>query len=257
MFANLLALSWKPELRGVIVVLIGFVVLVGSTYLLVSTNVGARLGFLIAASALFGWLFLMGIIWWIYGIGLKGREPTWKPASPVSVIKDGDLITAGVTTHEDPLQDGWIKLADEDPKRGQAIASADEILQESKTFAAGEYLPLAVYDKGGERYPKINDSLDFIAFKHKPRYALVEVQAVVPLIPEPGRAPLPPNLDESQPKTYVLMIRDLGSKRQPSIVITFGSLIILVVLCYLMNRRDREAVANRSGGGLVKAPAGA
>ncbi|MEZ5215111.1 MAG: hypothetical protein R2715_00640 [Ilumatobacteraceae bacterium] len=254
--ATILALSWKPELRGIIVVMIGFVVLCGSVYLIVGSNVGARLGFLVAASGLVGWLFVMGVIWWIYGIGLKGREPSWKPADPVAIVNDGDLVSAGILNTGDPLQEGYVRLADEDPKRGQAVASADEILQSTDTFAAGEYTALAVYDKGGERYPKLGDSIDFLAFRHKPRYALVEVQPVIPVLTEPGRAPLTPAIDASQPKTYVLMIRDLGSRRQPSIVLTIGSGIILAILCWLMNRRDDLVVANRSGK-LVKAPAGA
>jgi hypothetical protein len=78
---------------------------------------------------------------------------------------------------------------------------------------------------------------------------------VVPLLSEPGRAPLTPVVDESQPKTYVLMLRDLGSRRQPSIVLTFGSALILGVLAWLMARRERLVVAHRSA--LVKTPAGA
>ena len=254
--ATLLALSWKPELRGVIVVMIGFVVLCGSVYLIVGSNVGARLGFLIALSGLFGWMMIMGVIWWVYGIGLTGRTATWKPANPVTIVKDGDLIGAGILNTGDPLQEGYIKLPEEDPGRGQAIASADVILQETDTFAAGEYTALAVYDKGGDRYPKVGDSLDFLAFRHEPHYALVEVQANVPLLTEPGRAPLGAEIDESQPRTYVLMLRDLGTKRQPAIVLTFGSGLILGVLCWLMARRDRTLAANRAGA-LVKAPAGA
>jgi len=254
--ASILALSWKPELRGVIVVMIGFVVLCGSVFLLVGTNIGARMGFLVAFSGLFGWLFLMGCIWWVYGIGLKGREPSWKPANPVTIIKDGDLSGSGIlTSGNDPTTEGWTKLPDEDPKRGQAVAAADAILQNSETFTAGEYVALAVYDKGGNRWPKINKTLDFLAFRHEKHYALVEVQAVTPLLAEPGRAPLTAVPDPNQPKTYVLMLRDLGSKRQPSVVLTFGSALILAVLFYLMKRREQVAVENRDAT-LVKATAG-
>jgi hypothetical protein len=193
----------------------------------------------------------------VYGIGLTGRQPTWEPADPVTIVKDGDLLASGILREgEDPTQEGWILLPEEDPKRGQAVASADVILQETETFKLGEYKALSVYDKGGDRYPKINDTLDFLAFRHEPHYSLVEVQAVIPVLAEPGRAPLTPAVDESQPKTYVLMLRDLGSKRQPAIVLTFGSALILGVLAYLMNRRERVLVEN-VGGALVKAPAGA
>jgi len=43
-----LAVTWDPFIRGIIVVLIGVGVLCGSVYLLLLTNLGARLGFLIS-----------------------------------------------------------------------------------------------------------------------------------------------------------------------------------------------------------------
>ena len=55
--------------------LIAVGVLCGSVYLLLATNLGARLGFLVALAASFGWLVLMGTVWWIYGIGLQGQGP--------------------------------------------------------------------------------------------------------------------------------------------------------------------------------------
>ena len=147
--ASILAVTWEPEIRGIITVLIAFVALCGSTYLLLATNTGARLGFLIAFAGLFGWMFIMGTIWWVYGIGLKGPEPTWQPASPVTVVRDGDLVAAGITNTPDPAAEGWIRLPDDDPGRGQAVASADEILQrEAEVFAAGEYVAVAVYAEG-------------------------------------------------------------------------------------------------------------
>ena len=74
-FASMLAITWNPEIRGIIAVLVGFVVLCGSVYLILSTNLGGRLGFLVALTALAGWLATMGLIWWVYGIGLKGPRP--------------------------------------------------------------------------------------------------------------------------------------------------------------------------------------
>ncbi|NBO80111.1 MAG: hypothetical protein EBV42_02505 [Actinobacteria bacterium] len=71
-----LAINWEPQLRGYTVVIIAAVVLIGGTYLVVGTNLGARLGFLVILAGLFGWMVAMGAIWWTYGIGLKGREPS-------------------------------------------------------------------------------------------------------------------------------------------------------------------------------------
>jgi hypothetical protein len=267
MLSALFAVSWDPEIRGIIVVLCMFLTLCGGTYLVIGTNLGARLGVLISVAALFGWMAMMGAVWWIYGIGLKGREPTWKPATPISIIRDGTLLSnaevidgpikvaagsspaeVAATVKKQLEAEEWVRLDDADPRRGQAAASADDIIQnKAKEFAAGEYVTLSVYDRGGERSPKINDSLDFLAFRHAPRYALVEIAPLLPQRAEPARAPAKPVIDSSQPHRYLLMIRDLGTKRQPAIFITLGSSLIFAILCWLLHRRDRFVLANATG----------
>ena len=66
MLSALLAVSWEPEIRGWIIVIIRVVVLMGSTYLILGTNLGARLGFLVALTGLAGWMMSMAIVWAIY-----------------------------------------------------------------------------------------------------------------------------------------------------------------------------------------------
>jgi uncharacterized membrane protein len=73
----LAAIAFDPAIRGILVTLVGVVVLGGSVYLLLATNTGARLGFLLSLAGLFGFLFMLGIFWWIKGIGLIGEEPSW------------------------------------------------------------------------------------------------------------------------------------------------------------------------------------
>jgi len=267
MLSALFAISWDPNIRGIIVVLCMFLTLCGGTYLVIGTNLGARLGILVSVAALFGWLATMGSIWMVYGIGLKGREPTWKPANPISIIRDGTYLNSAevidvpikVAADASPTEvaatvkkqleaEKWVRLDDANPRRGQAAASADDIIQnKAKEFAAGEYLTLSVYDRGGERSPKINESLDFLAFFHKPHYALVEFAPLLPQRAEPGRAPAKPVIDSSQPHRYLLMVRDLGSKRQPAMFITIGSSLIFGILCWLLHRRDRFVSANATG----------
>jgi hypothetical protein len=96
-----------------------------------------------------------------------------------------------------------------------------------------------VYLRGGDRWPKITDEIDFTAFMHKPKYAIVEIAPVIPQRVEPGRAPSRPVVDETQPHQYVVMIRDLGSKRQPAAFITIGSTIIFLLCCWMLHRRDK------------------
>ena len=237
--------------------------MIGGSYLVLATNVGHRLGFLVTLAGLFGWMASMGIIWWVYGIGLKGREPTWKGKeiivadlnqSSYGVVGSNDLLKATVDTSVD----GWIKLREADPRRGQTIASADEVVQTAGEFASGDYQAIEVFDKGGDdRYPnwsfhlgKFKFNMDYIAFFHKPHYAIVELRPLVKQATEPGKAPPTPIVDEAAPARYILLLRDMGTKRQPSVFITFGSSVIFGLLCYMLHARDRSVAANRAAGAL-------
>jgi hypothetical protein len=262
--AALLAINWQPQLRGIIIVIIAGAVLMGSVYLILATNMGARLGFLVALAALAGWFFLMGAVWWTYGKGLLGPAASWKPVANVSVLADtnamfeANVITTNIPTTGTPQQvadqinehlveQGWQQLLPSVPSYQQAGAAATTILEDSGSFKAGEFQVVNVFEKGGERGPKFfGGKVDFVAFWHKPHYALVEVAPLVPQRAEPGRAPAKAVVDVTQPHQYVLMIRDMGALREPAGFITVGSLIVFLVLCYLLHRRDRIVEANKA-----------
>jgi hypothetical protein len=255
---SLLAIGWEPELRGLLTVIIGFVILCGSVYGIMATNVGSRLAFLVAATALAGWMMLMGMVWWIYGIGLRGPDPTWQPVPGSTILQDVDSLgAAGVLdpnadvpddatptesaeiVRDTFLDQGWVVLDPASPAFGQAQAAATELLVEEEAFAAGQFAIVEVFDIGGESYPKINDTLDFFAFRHTPHYVVAEAAAYEPVRVEPGRAPATPVIDDDVPRQYVYMVRDLGARRQPPAVLTIGAGAVFLALCYLLNRRDR------------------
>ncbi len=261
---TLLAINWQPELRGILIVIIAVGVLMGSVYLILATNLGARLGFLVALTALFGWLLLMGITWSIYGIGLKGKDPTWAAVPGRTVLQDTDaLFRAGVldqrpeipdgTSYPDQaelvrkqfIDEGWFPLEESDTQFGQAASAAGVFLEETKAFAAGEYKAVNVFNSGGERFPMIGD-FDLFAFFHEPHYVVVEVAPLVPTRTEPGRAPAAAEIDTSRQHQYVYMERNLGTRRQPAFVLMFGAGIIFLTMCWLLHRRERTLVANRS-----------
>lgn len=263
MLSALLAVNFQPTIRGIAVVVIMFLCLIGTTYLIMATNVGARLGFLITAAALAGWMMSMSIIWAVYGIGLTGPVPSWQPNDPITIVRDAafldraevlesrlnvdglDATTAAQKAQEALIANGWIRLDDSDPRRGQAVAASDDILQvQSGEYEAGTYVAVNVFDKGGERFPKINETFDFFAFFHKPRYAIVEVAPLIEQRVEPGRAPARPQIDTTKQHNYVVMIRDLGAERQPALLIAFGSGIIFFLLSWSLHRR--EAILKRN-----------
>jgi hypothetical protein len=73
----LAAIAWNPEIRNILSLSVGIGVLIGSVYLIVGTNTGLRTGLLITLAGLFGWMMVMGVIWWMYGIGMLGTPGTW------------------------------------------------------------------------------------------------------------------------------------------------------------------------------------
>lgn len=270
MLATLVAINWEPELRGILTVIIGTVVWMGSIYLILGTNVGARLGFIITLTGLMGWMMLMGLVWWMYGIGLKGEVPEWKQVPGRTVIQEADLLPqAGVLDAPLAVSDddtpseiaamvaaqldeqGWSRVDETAPEFGQAEASAGVFLEEEGALGPGEFDVTNVYEvdpPDESAYPKLgpNGEFDQIAFFHKPYYTLVEVAPFEELRVEDGRAPVAPRVAENQSRQYVYMIRDLGSLREPAAYITIGSTIMFLALCWLLHRRDRFVAQNRA-----------
>jgi hypothetical protein len=270
----MLALNWEPQIRGILIIIISVSVLMGSVYLILGTNLGARLGFLLSLSALSGWMFLMATVWWAFGIGLKGVDATWKAVPGESIlltataVKEAGILhpDAVLPTDTDPakvaaeiddliIANKWNRVGETNKNFGPSASAGGVVIEEDGSLKAGTYQVVNVFDKGGERYPKINESIDFVAFLHKPHWIVVEVAPLLPQRAEPGRAPARAEVDTTQPHRYVYMIRDLGDKRVPSAIIAFGSGLVFFACCYLLHVRDRRVALNRSGG--LAVPTGA
>lgn len=86
----LASLTWDPGIRGILDVAIAVAVLVGTPLILLTTNLGSRLAVHVTATALFGWLTVMFLIWAIYGLGYHGPAAAWKvkelSSSPSSAL---------------------------------------------------------------------------------------------------------------------------------------------------------------------------
>ena len=260
-----LAISWEPQLRGILITIIAVMTFCGSCYFLLSTNLGARLGFLVAFAALAGWMFIMGATWWSYGKGLLGPDASWAPVSGRTVLTSDAVSHAGalhdpivVGANADPtaiatavddqfVKEGWKKLDPSVPSYQQAGAAGSTLVEEAGAFVAGDFQVVNVFDKGGQRSPQpFGKRFDFLAFFHKPHYSVVEVAPLVKQRDEPGRAPAKPEIDTTRDHQYIYMIRDLGAKRKPAGFITVGSLAVFLMLCYLLHTRDRTVIANRA-----------
>jgi hypothetical protein len=241
-------ITWEPNIRGALVLLTAVVILPGTVYLVLATNTGARLGLLLALTGLFGWMAIMGVVWWVYGIGLKGRAPEWK-AKEVVVGSLANARTEAVAG----FPRGWRQKPLEDKTTTEALASADPVLVPPagepgrKYFDAGEYLPVAAYDIGGESRGPFG-LLNFRPFDlwHEPHYFIVQVQESFRPEALPGQGVPAARVDPDAETVSVIMLRDLGSLRREPALFAISSLALFAVCASTLHRRDKEAMRRRA-----------
>ena len=241
----ILALSWNPHVRGGLYVLISVVVLCGSGALILGTNLGGRLGFQAAAAGLFGFFVVIGLTWWVYGIGPQGEAPTWVPRFTIQ----GDLGQADSQILQG-FPRGWEELDLADADVSDAVPIADDALTGGQGGglydSPADYLPVAALAKGGETYGPFG-VFNFrpLNLWHKPHHLIIQVQAVEPQETIPGAAPPRPRVDPNATPAAVVMVRDLGSLRLNPAIFTIASALLFGLLVYQLHTRDKELMALR------------
>jgi hypothetical protein len=244
----LAGISWEPNIRGALVVLTAVVLLPGTVYMVLATDTGARLGLLLALTGLFGWMSIMGVTWWVYGIGLKGPAPEWKAKEVV----EGSLANAR-TPAVARFPSGWRQLPLEDPQTTEALAAADPVLVPPagkpgrKYFDAGGYVTVGAFSTGGERYGPFH-LLNFRPFNifHEPHFLVLQVQRSFTPEALPGQAAAAPRASPSAPVVSVILVRDLGAVRREPALVALSSLALFGVCASALHRRDKEAMTARA-----------
>ena len=208
---------WNPTILGVLVVISAFALFCGSAYLLLATNLGARLGFLVAAACLSGFMVLLSTLWLTTATPLNsphGRLPGWQveealtslDESSIGAVRtieaDGDVVAATDVVNLRPAIDGALV---------RPAATAED---------AGEPSPFARFATATEL---LTGTGDLRAFEtgggtknvlwHHPAYAVVEICTA---------QQEPDVFDQDQPTDrcdpligtqFVVLQRDLGSMR--------------------------------------------
>jgi len=126
---------WDPTILGVLTVLSGIVLFCGSVYLLLATNVGARLGFLLSAAALSGIMVLLSTLWLTSATPLnspKGRISQWLPIQ----CPAGQTTCADVVRLEDAPIPGFVQLANSETKQKAALIPVSAYSQLRPGFEA-------------------------------------------------------------------------------------------------------------------------
>lgn len=259
---------WDPTILGFLTVVAGVVLFCGSTYLLLATNVGARLGFQIAIAALSGIMVLLSLLWLTTATPLtspKGRTPLWNtipcPDDNKTCGEVASLSEAPIKKIAD-LANGKTKPITVD--QYQSLRSAvDAALVTKKVVGEGEapeqpyarfdvsakVLTLAPVDAAGLPNKNGTETLkEYIIggdapylVKLNPKYAAVEFCEKAPQASDTNLnvKPTTPGCDPTKPHKWLLLEYDYGSIRLPNVFYLLGSGSIFAIALYSLHSREK------------------
>ena len=255
------ALEWNITTRGIIFPATMFVILCGSSYAILATNVGNRLGFLLANAGFWSWMVLMTMAWMVYGIGLKGTPPSWKVREVITEVGNAqsDKVASLAPALEGAkLPKAWTEVAEGTPTRGEAQSAADTNLIEEKVFdSTTKFAHIAGYEIGGAQRIKIRPRLErggawwnpgdyrFMGLLHQKRYyvdrvAPYKLDAFGAVALDANRKPI---IDTSKSVLNSVMVRNQGNLRQPAFKVFLASLILLIISTRALHKRDRQVMS--------------
>ena len=218
------------QLRGAFTVVFAVALFCGSIYLLLSTNLGRRTGFLVSFSALTGFLMMLGLVWFTNLTplsALHGPPPHWVVLEVVDDLSQTKIPEVrNIEKEGEPLDAS---------AQGEIKATIDTALT---TEGSKHQLFSKATDYGVEEAEQIGGGNEGL-FGHKPLYAIMKIRPVKVVEPLPGAAPPPPRADPSKPATYVILERDLGALRQPPLVMSAAFAILFALSLYMMHTTDR------------------
>ena len=209
---------WYPVILGILVVVAGIVLFCGSIYVLLGTNLGARLGFLVAFTSLAGFMVLLTLLWCTTASPLntlKGRIPQWRVeevvASPAKAKTTG---VQNINTKQNvaaATEASNVKAAVDAALVTKVSTPTVEYTPNDNRFAkfpdVTKYQILQTWEIGGSK-PQFWKG----EFTHTPEYAVAEFCQVKDTSGDQpfGLPPLPPECDNSPDavKGFVVLQRD-------------------------------------------------
>jgi hypothetical protein len=245
--------------KGFVVVVIAFVFLPGSVFMLLASNFGALKGYLIAATAFFGFLVMLSAVW-LFGIpgttpltGPKGTQPSFK----FFTINDAAAGTYdSVRDFQGGAGNGWQAAPAGEVQEGSAEAALKADLDVARQTAVNDFK-----EETNKDVKDSSEELDVTNLDAKAFYAIqngTEVAAIVisPKTPASGSGLQRPDF---APKT-IFAYRDPGNPYLPSILFLVGAVVLFVIhmlLLGLVERRRPLGVAQAPTPEGERQPAGA
>jgi hypothetical protein len=251
---------WYPTILGVLVVMSAIGLFIGSIYLLLGTNLGARLGFLVTFTCLMGFMVILSTLWLTTASPLespKGRVSSW------SVVENVPDITKAQTEAVRDIASKQNRASQTDASN--VLAAVDLALIKKQSTPT---LPVTPNDN---RFAKFDDVTKFMVletytiggsnpqfwrgeFNHSPKYAVVEYCATATQAQTFGLPPLPPECASGadEQRGFVVAKFDYGTLRLPPfLVIVISSILFGLGLLALHWREKDEMAAEAEKAGTV------
>jgi hypothetical protein len=255
---------WYPTILGVLVVISAIVLFIGSIYLLLGTNLGARLGFLVTFTCLMGFMMVLSVLWLTTASPLespKGRVSSW------SVVENVTDITKAKTEAVRDIATKQNKASQTDASNVLAAVDAALITKQST--------PTVTVTPNDNRFAKFDDVTQFMVlqtytiggsnpqfwkgeFNHSQKYAVVEYCKTATQEQTFGLPPLPPECASGADaqRGFVVATFDYGTLRLPPfLVIVITAILFGLGLLALHWREKDEMAAEAAKAGPVAVPA--
>jgi hypothetical protein len=253
---------WNPTIIGVLTVLCAVGLFCGSAYLLLGTNLGARLGFLVACAGLSAFLVLLTTLWLTTPGSATGNSdldpphgnsPSWKVVEVVSdpsqskIAAVRELPTKGtpgstdLITQVKPAIDAAIVTAT--PVAGQEPPN-QPFAGPLNIAASTDYI---LGFPGSRSYQYIDKTHNFLWHRH--RYAALEFcMARLDANNNLVQGPNGPECDPLQETHFAIVSYDYGSIRKPVVFywlfsLAFFGLSLLGLHWFEKDQRARKRAA--------------
>ena len=231
------AVSCGTMFKGIGVVAAGFLLFVGSVYVLLAAVFGRYMGYLVLMVALTGWLIIQSSIWmfgfWSQGpdtktnLGPRGSEPAWQ------------VVAAGVTPTDDTYAefaqypgDGWETPSPTDASRAADLLSVQGAATTFLALQANQQLgidPLAL-----DALATTNFTVDSVSFTDSADGTPLAVATA--------------HFTGGGPETTLLLYHNSGSVPRYSLMFLLGSILLFVIHVPLLDRAEKSRKAFLTGG---------
>jgi hypothetical protein len=244
---------WYPTILGVLVVVAAVVLFMGSIYLLLGTNLGARLGFLVTFTCLMGFLLILSILWLTTASPLespKGRVASW------SVVENVPDITKAKTEAVRDIAQKQNKASQTDASNVLAAVDAALITKVGT--------PTVKVTPNDNRFAKFDDVTKFMVlqtytiggsepqfwkgeFNHSQKYAVIEYCATATQQQTFGLPPLPPECASGADaqRGFIVATFDYGTLRLPPFVVIVITAILFGLGLLALHWREKDEMARK------------